>query len=115
MINGRQASDASQEIDVILHEYDSLRAEIISRANSRFQLIGYLGIAATLLGTSIGDWERWILIGVSLAGFMGVWVVFGLYIKKCANRLREIEHYIKGKVGPGLLVWETRLEGGSRL
>ena len=49
-------------IDVVLHEYDSLRAEILARSDARFQLIGYLGIAATLLGTQISEGARGWLI-----------------------------------------------------
>jgi hypothetical protein len=48
MRNNGEGGNQGGEIEVILHEYDSLRAEIVSRTDSRFQLIGFLGLAAVL-------------------------------------------------------------------
>lgn len=36
-------------IEVVLHEYDALHDEIVSRMEARFQLVGFLAIAGTKL------------------------------------------------------------------
>ena len=41
MCPGDDASGKSHAIDVVLHEYDSLRAEMQDRMTARFQLIGF--------------------------------------------------------------------------
>jgi hypothetical protein len=89
MRNNGEDSGQVGEIEVILHEYDSLHSEIVSRTDSRFQLIGFLGLAATLLGiTGLSTSARVILIVAALIVFIGIWVYFGLYIKRCSERLR---------------------------
>ena len=109
MRNNGEDGGQGGEIEVILHEYDSLRAEIVSRTDSRFQLIGFLGLAATLLGiTGLSASARVILIVAALIVFIGIWVYFGLYIKRCAERLREIEDEVNGKLGRPVLVWESK-------
>jgi ABC-type multidrug transport system fused ATPase/permease subunit len=109
MCNGGEASAKSNAIDVVLHEYDSLRAEIQDRMVARFQLIGYLGIAATLLGTTdISKLSRVLLITFAVIGFIIVWFSFGFYIRRLARRLREIEKEVNEKLGEEVLVWESK-------
>jgi hypothetical protein len=112
MGNGEEVSGRSGVIDVVLHEYDSLRAEILARSDARFQLIGYLGIAATLLGTQISEGARGWLIGIALGSFIVIWLRFGFLIKKCANRLLEIEAEVNKELHTTALVWETRQPRG---
>ena len=114
MCNDEKASDQSRAIDIVLHEYDSLRAEIVSRMDARFQLIGFLAIVATLLGTTdISNSSRSLLIIAALILFTCVWLLFGFYIKRCAQRLREIEDEVNKEFKKPVLVWESkRLPGG---
>lgn len=111
MGNVEEASSQSGVIDVILHEYDALRAEVVSRSDARFQLVGFLAIAATLLGTQISEAARGWLIGITVAGFIAIWLRFGFLMKRCAKRIREIEDYVNDKLGSELLVWENRQPG----
>jgi uncharacterized membrane protein (DUF485 family) len=109
MCDEGKASHQSRAIDIVLHEYDSLRAEIVSRMDARFQLIGFLAIVATLLGTTdISNVSRRLLIIAALILFISVWLLFGFYIKRCAKRLREIEAEVNKKLGDDVLVWESR-------
>lgn len=98
-------------IEVVLHEYDALRSEIVSRTESRFGLVGFLVIAATILGaTGVADSLRWVLIVIVLVLLAGIWVVFGLYIRRCAERLKEIEASINDQLGGDpVLTWESEL------
>ena len=112
MGNGEEGSSSNGAIDVVLHEYDALRTEILARSDSRFQLIGYLGIAATLLGTQISGESRAWLIGIALAGFMLIWLRFGFLIRRCAKRLREIEDEVNSKLAMTVLKWENNQPRG---
>ena len=107
MGNGEKSSSPNGTIDAVLHEYDALRAEIVARSDARFQLIGYLGIAATLLGTQIGGEARGWLIGIALAGFGLIWLRFGFLIRACAKRVREIEDEVNDKLATTVLKWEN--------
>lgn len=114
MGNGEEGSNPNSVIDVLLHEYDALRAEVLARSDARFQLVGYLGIAATLLGTQISKDMRGWLIVIALGGFIAIWFRFGFLMRKCATRLREIEAEINKKLPTTTptLVWETRQPRG---
>jgi CcmD family protein len=108
MCPGDDASGKSHAIDVVLHEYDSLRAEMQDRMTARFQLIGFLAIAATILGTTdISKLSRVLLTIFALLGFVIVWFAFGFYLRRLATRLREIEKEVNDKLGEEVLVWES--------
>ncbi len=110
MGNSEEIDQGRFVVDVLLHEYDTLRAEVLSRATARFQLLGFVGIAAALLGTqNIGTAWRTGLIIATLAGAVVIWWRFAYYIKTCAVRLREIEEEINNRVGERVLVWESSL------
>jgi hypothetical protein len=41
---------------------------------------------------------------------VGIWFVFGSYIRRCAVRLREIEGWVNGQFGgETVLTWESSL------
>ncbi len=95
-------------IDVLLHEYDALRAEILARANSRFQLVGLASVVAALLGAKElhGFDILWIALALfAVAAF--IWVGFRLYINRCAARLWQIEHEINDAIKDTVLKWES--------
>jgi hypothetical protein len=115
MCSGGQNDIRSQVIEILLHEYDSLRDEALSRVSARFQLLGYLSIAATLLGVSSisKNWVWAYIVVITLAILLSLWLYFGWAIKRCAIRLREIEEEINGTVGREVLRWERRLPRGG--
>jgi hypothetical protein len=57
--------------------------------------------------TGLSTSARVILIVAALIVFIGIWVYFGLYIKRCAERLREIEDEVNERPGRPVLVWES--------
>ena len=106
-----EESDRHFYIEVLLHEYDALRAEVVARASSRFQLLGFATAAAAVLGitkevTNKGFWLWGILIALAVIAIV-IWVVFRLYIHRCAGRLREIEKEINDELKEPALIWET--------
>jgi hypothetical protein len=115
MRQGGQNDMQRQAIEVLLHEYDTLRDEVLSRVSARFQLLGYLGIAATLLGvSSISDGWHWVpVVVITLAIIVALWLYLGLAIKRCAIRLREIEDDVNEVLDKKVLRWENGLRGGG--
>ena len=49
-----------------------------------------------------------VIIVAALIVFISIWVYFGLCIKRCAERLRQIEGEVNGKLGRPVLVWESK-------
>jgi hypothetical protein len=103
-------------IDVLFKEYDTLRAESISRANNGFQVIGVgVALGATLL-TWIGshglDRTFWLSFGVFIFFVCGSLFVITRDTAWVAFRLRQLESEINNIAGGELLKWETHY-GGS--
>ncbi|HLI62850.1 MAG TPA: hypothetical protein VKV05_05590 [Terriglobales bacterium] len=109
-------------VEILFKEYDTLRAEIISRTNNAVQL----GTAFAALGFGIVTWSVsrstiTTLRGVAtLAGVILALVVFyvilnqwlvQLDIDNAAARLRELESQINRLCGAELLRWETHWGG----
>jgi hypothetical protein len=97
------------KVQILLHEYDSLRLESQNRTSNGFQLVAIAGaLFVWLATTSIADYRLWIGMVVTF----GMIVVSNRFIyrdiRKAATRLREIERDINSRVGEDLLVWESR-------
>jgi len=110
MPDNQEAGSTALIIDVLLHEYDALRAEILARASSRFQLTGFAAVVATLLGVTKGVLPSWVVyttIGLLVVGGIVIWFTFRSYINKCAARVWQIEEEINAAMGEPLLIWES--------
>jgi hypothetical protein len=95
-------------IDVLLHEYDALRAEILARANSRFQLLGLAGVIGALLGAKNLHGYDILWISLALLGVAAlIWIVFRMYINRCAARVSQIEIEINQAIDHTTLKWES--------
>jgi hypothetical protein len=106
--SGRRADKASLVVEVLMHEYDALRAEVLMRAAARFQLLGFMGVAAALLGTqNINITWRITLISLIVIVCGYLWYVFAGYANACAARQRDIEREINEMLGQTVLVWES--------
>jgi hypothetical protein len=101
--------DTMDQISILLKEYDSVRAEIRARTDNQFQLLAFAGVAAGwVLSEHVRNGERHLLVAL-LVPFL--WFLFWnllQVIKRCGNRLVEIEKQINGLAGEHLLEWETR-------
>jgi hypothetical protein len=109
-------SDLTQKdrIQILLSEYATLRAELITRTGYGFQ------IAAVALGAGVSGVSWIILQGVSKVPFwawllvVAVVVCIGLAIfvngrdlTRAAKRVAEIEQEVNSRAGEHLLIWET--------
>lgn len=96
-------------VNVILKEYETLRNEILNRTRARLQLLVLVGAVMPLVvgfeatAQTIAAGVTAMIIGIT------VWFWLGFNIKRCAERLREIEAEVNALVGQDLLKWETEM------
>ncbi|MFM9709083.1 hypothetical protein [Streptomyces galilaeus] len=107
-------------IDLMMKEYESLRAEVTQRINARQQAAGYAGAATAIIaaiGGDIGVW-RWVIV------FAVVLLVvlflqdsnkaiqrIGLHLQKLERDVNDLAMEIYGRE---VLTWETRRQGQRR-
>lgn len=109
----KQAYDLSdfERIEILLHEYDSLRDEIQERIGHVYQVVIICAVLATwLLGRNM-DGRFWagatlLILLITAFGWFN-----GEDIKRAAAQLREIEQHINHLTGEDLLTWETQYGG----
>ncbi|MGA2542308.1 MAG: hypothetical protein ABSG78_12205 [Verrucomicrobiota bacterium] len=100
------------KISILLHEYDTLRQEILARTNHGWQLIAVGAALFVWLIQAKPDSNFWVgFVAVVLAILLGAWTTFG-NIAKVAKRVEELEREINFRAGEELLVWEMRHGGG---
>jgi hypothetical protein len=123
---GMLPMDDATRIKVLLAEYETLRSEIISRMNSRFNIIGYIGAIMAFFVVQINNidwtqfyWPEEILhvrakIGLPTLLLLGgltllflIWVIFGSLVKKLSRRISQLEFKINAIANENLLTWET--------
>jgi hypothetical protein len=98
----------SEKINVLLKEYDGLRAEIRSRGDNQFSLLGFAGLVLTwLFSHPAGLKLRW-EIAILAPPVLLMYFLLLQAIKRCANRLIVIEAQINALAGEHLLEWEIR-------
>lgn len=107
--------DEKDKVQVLLKEYDSLRAEILQRINHRFaflSLFGAMGTYAFFAATDLSAYQKVVLMISALALF-GVWWQLGNLIARCSRRIAEIEEAINLVAGDPLLRWEHERLGSK--
>jgi hypothetical protein len=101
------------QINILLKEYDTLRAEILGRMNHRWQMLGLIGAIVAFISAQSGAIAGRAIAGVMAVGLFGLWLNSGRYVARLARRVSEIEKHVNGLAGENLLVWES--QGGDRL
>jgi hypothetical protein len=100
-----------QRIQILLAEYATLRAELLSRYTAQFQSGGIAAIVFLGCVTLIANTGIWGLVGlIVLDLFLYLAVLFWIdvNIAKAARRLRALEEEINiMATGSPLLKWET--------
>jgi hypothetical protein len=100
-----------ERVQVLLHEYDSLRDEIQQRIAHVYQVVIICAVLATwLLGRTM-DGRFWVgatfmLLLIAAFGWFN-----GEDIKRAAAQLRGLEEHINLLSGEDLLTWETHYGG----
>jgi hypothetical protein len=103
------------KITILMHEYDTLRDEIIQRNNALQQQNSIA--AVVLFGTltiawsgNVGKYQSYILYGLLALCFLifiyGIWFAFR-ETDRVIVRLRQIEADVNQRAGETLLQWET--------
>lgn len=102
-----------EKIMILFKEYDTLRAEVISRASGGYQVIAiFAGLIAAVLawGATHPPVPRfWGAVGTLIAAaiFIAVIVLRDIYV--IARRVAEIEKMINHLAGDHeLLIWESK-------
>src|SRR3954454_23500162 len=102
----RKALEQKDKIEILLHEYDSLRDEIMQRSNQMFQLIAIGSAALTWLLSQAIDAKALTFTVFSAAVVAVLGWMMRRDINKSASRLRGIEREANERAGEELLRWE---------
>jgi hypothetical protein len=112
-------------VPILLHEYDTLRAEIIQRHSSLYQVVAIvaaaIGTISYLLanrGPSVPRWLFWLSLGL-LALAIVIVIIFSQLLRRdieiATSRLRVIEETVDEAAGEWFLLrWERLYGGGGR-
>jgi len=100
-----------EKVRILLHEYDTLRQEIIQRTNHGFQIYGVGAVFFVWLMNRSFDQRFWIMLCISAIALGRAWRSSVREIRKAAERLQELENIINGLAGADLLVWESHKSG----
>ena len=98
-------------VTVLLKEYDTLRAEILARIRSRFEL---LTVAVAGLAILLGRKHTPALLMLGLCGglcgvVLALHTYFGSSIAKINTRLAAIERDVNRRLDDKLLAWESSM------
>jgi hypothetical protein len=114
-----EGDENNRFIEVLFHEYDALRKEIVARTTGGYQLVAVIALILTwfltsLVGLLAAEKIRWpvvaLVVGAAFLIAAAVRAYFRISdyeIKKAAARVREIENEINFYCDRHLLRWET--------
>lgn len=99
-------------VSVLLAEYSTLRAEILTRSNHMYQVLIFGGtVLAVIFSFKDLNTTFWIVL-TSVVAIIATFSAFiGHDTKKASARIRQIERQINDLAGDTLLVWETQWGG----
>lgn len=107
--------DEKDKVNILLKEYDTLRAEILQRIGHRFaflSLFGAVGGYTFFVAKDLSQYQTVVLI-ISALSLFGVWLQLGNLIARCSIRIADIEKTINSKAGEPLLKWEHEKLGSK--
>ena len=107
--------DEKDKVQILLKEYDTLRAEILQRIGHRFGclgLMGAVGVYAFFMPKDLGVYQI-IVLTISILVLLVVRWQLGNLIARCANRNAEIEEIVNKIAGETLLRWEHERLGSK--
>lgn len=96
------------KIQILLQEYNTLRAELVVNGNKTFQLLSLGGALFVLIISRPLDVRFWTALVAALVGISYFSFVVMRDIRRLAKRVRELEHDINRRADEELLIWESR-------
>lgn len=112
MDNGTALFSEKEEIELYMKEYESLRAEIISRIGNNSRMVSLTATAALALVGFLGTQRFSFYLIYCFEFVLFVPVFFGglafANITRAARRVAEIEIEVNKRVGRDILVWESQ-------
>lgn len=101
-----------EKVKILLHEYATLRNEILTRTTNSYQLIAS-GAAALITLLIVQPWgvHSMLALATVLSTFIYLFFLITRDISKAAKRLSELEQDINRRAGETLLVCESRWGG----
>jgi hypothetical protein len=115
-----ERKDMASDTDILLKEYETLRAEVIERLKTAFSHLGYFGaVAVFAFPASDKVSEPWRTVAFILAMLGAVLLLYisvinWLWVGRIATHLRELEEDINHAAGKSLLSWEHTVKEISR-
>lgn len=101
-------------VQVLLHEYDTLRNEILARSGHIYQVVG---IAAALVVFLLARerFDRGFYLGIFLLAVMAILFSYLISrdIRAAATRIQVLERDINRRAGETLLCWENEKGGAA--
>jgi hypothetical protein len=105
---GTEELSARDKIQILLAEYNTLRAEVLMRGGTALQVTAIAAALLALLLQRDTDLRFWLGFGVLVCGVVTfTWIIAG-NIGKLAGRIRELEQDINTRAREPLLCWETK-------
>lgn len=107
------------DLEVLLKEYETLRAEVIERIKTAFSHLAFFGALAAFafqLPEKAGVDPR-ITIGLAVFGtlfLLYISVINWIWVGRIASHLQYLECRINAVAGKPLLTWERKSEAISR-
>lgn len=107
------------DLEVLLKEYETLRAEVIERIRTAFSHLAFFGALAAFafqLPEKAGIDSR-LTIGLALFGtlfLLYISVINWVWVGRIASHLQYLESRINAAAGKRLLTWEGKSEAISR-
>jgi len=99
----------SEKIQILLKEYETLRAEMIQRFNHRFGFLTIIGGLGTFLLFKASELSiiQTLALVITVIFVILVWLWIGALIAACSRQVAELEKQINELAGEELLRWET--------
>jgi hypothetical protein len=99
----------TEKIQILLKEYETLRAEVVQRFNHRFHFLTIIGGLGAFIFFKADKISYLQISAVVLAAIsvIVVWFWIGDVIARCSRRISELERKINEIAGEDLLMWET--------
>jgi len=105
--------DLELRVTVLMHEYDTLRAEILQRMSHRFAIMGFAGVVGGYMLFEVkraSDYQT-LFLAVAAAFLLAIWWQMGRVMLRCSNRIAEIELAVE-QLLPGVgMCWESGRRG----